>query len=191
MLPKVQPHFSISLENFWSRTRCATFLHWKEQSFRLLTLRTYWSDRNWLRSSGELSSLVACVDWGVRRSFLTLLFLANVSVQTSYVAVEPKRRKSQASNQASSVSPLAQEPAYGASEEASSHFHTTPRGSRPSTAPSRELRRARIVITVKRTESYRKWLEENPLQAMIAGDAGDEDDEEVDESATRGEVQRR
>jgi hypothetical protein len=47
------------------------------------------------------------------------------------------------------------------------------------------------VITVKRTESYRRWLEENPLQAMIAGDAGDEDDEEVDESAARDEVQRR
>jgi hypothetical protein len=46
------------------------------------------------------------------------------------------------------------------------------------------------VITVKRTESYRRWLEENPLQAMIAGDAGDEDDE-VDESAARDEVQRR
>jgi hypothetical protein len=49
---------------------------------------------------------------------------------------------------------------------------------------------------VKRTESYRKWLEENPLQEMIAGDAGDEEDEEVDtepldESAARDDVQRR
>jgi hypothetical protein len=43
------------------------------------------------------------------------------------------------------------------------------------------------VITVKRTESYRRWLEENPLQAMIAGD----EDDEVDESAARDEVQRR
>lgn len=38
----------------------------------------------------------------------------------------------------------------------------------------RELRRARIVITVKRTEGYKQWLEENPLQAIIAGD-GDDD----------------
>jgi hypothetical protein len=58
------------------------------------------------------------------------------------------------------------------------------------------MRRARIVITVKRTDSYRKWLEENPLQAIIAGDAGDEDDEEVgteplEESAARDDVQRR
>lgn len=33
----------------------------------------------------------------------------------------------------------------------------------------RELRRARIVITVRRTESYKQWLQENPLQAIIAG----------------------
>jgi len=41
----------------------------------------------------------------------------------------------------------------------------------------RELRRARIVITVKRTSEYKKWLEENPLQAIIAAD--------VDEEVTR------
>lgn len=34
---------------------------------------------------------------------------------------------------------------------------------------SRELRRARIVITVQRTEGYKQWLEENPLQAILAG----------------------
>ena len=38
----------------------------------------------------------------------------------------------------------------------------------------RELRRARIVITVRRTEGYKQWLKENPLQAVIAGD-GDDD----------------
>ena len=31
------------------------------------------------------------------------------------------------------------------------------------------LRRARIVITVKRTADYKKWLEENPLQDNHAG----------------------
>eukprot|EP00531_Pseudo-nitzschia_arenysensis_P018701 CAMPEP_0116143558 /NCGR_PEP_ID=MMETSP0329-20121206/15516_1 /TAXON_ID=697910 /ORGANISM="Pseudo-nitzschia arenysensis, Strain B593" /LENGTH=332 /DNA_ID=CAMNT_0003638889 /DNA_START=447 /DNA_END=1445 /DNA_ORIENTATION=+ len=38
---------------------------------------------------------------------------------------------------------------------------------------SRELRRARILVTVKRTESYKRWLEENPSQrqAIIAGNA--------------------
>jgi hypothetical protein len=38
----------------------------------------------------------------------------------------------------------------------------------------RELRRARIVVTVRRTESYKRWLEENPLQAIIASEV-DED----------------
>jgi hypothetical protein len=79
-------------------------------------------------------------------------------------------------------------------EEQVTQFLST-RGSRPSGAPGREMRRARIVITVKRTDSYRKWLEENPLQAMIAGEAGDEDDEvgtePLEESATRDDVQRR
>jgi len=38
---------------------------------------------------------------------------------------------------------------------------------------SRELRRARILVTVKRTDSYKRWLEENPTQrqAIIAGTA--------------------
>ena len=36
---------------------------------------------------------------------------------------------------------------------------------------ARELRRARIVITLRRTESYTRWLEENPLQAMIPSDS--------------------
>lgn len=38
----------------------------------------------------------------------------------------------------------------------------------------RELKRARIVITVRRTPAYKQWLDENPLQAVIAGD-GDDD----------------
>ena len=39
------------------------------------------------------------------------------------------------------------------------------------------MRRARIVVTVRRTESYKRWLEENPLQAIIASEA-DEDAED-------------
>ena len=34
------------------------------------------------------------------------------------------------------------------------------------------------MITVQRTESYKQWLKENPLHAMIAGDA---DDNEIDD----------
>lgn len=43
-----------------------------------------------------------------------------------------------------------------------------------SRSSGRELRRARIVITVQRTESYTRWLQENPLQAIIASE-GDAD----------------
>jgi hypothetical protein len=46
-----------------------------------------------------------------------------------------------------------------------------------SPAPAeRQLRRARIVITVQRTENYKRWLAENPLHAL---GAADDDDEQV------------
>jgi hypothetical protein len=43
----------------------------------------------------------------------------------------------------------------------------------------RELRRARIIITVKRTESYKQWLDANPLHAAIASDADEDDDDQT------------
>jgi len=51
----------------------------------------------------------------------------------------------------------------------------------------KELRRARIVITVKRTESYKRWLEENPLQAIIAG-TGDDEDEGAEDSPAHEDI---
>lgn len=51
---------------------------------------------------------------------------------------------------------------------------TTRQGGSRSSSGGRELRRARIVVTVRRTESYKRWLEENPLQAIIASEV-DED----------------
>jgi hypothetical protein len=47
-------------------------------------------------------------------------------------------------------------------------------GTRRPSSGARELRRARIVVTVRRTESYKRWLEENPLHAIIASET-DED----------------
>lgn len=49
----------------------------------------------------------------------------------------------------------------------------TTRHSASSGGGGRELRRARILVTVKRTESYKLWLEENPIQrqAIIADTA--------------------
>lgn len=104
------------------------------------------------------------------------LLLSLARIQTSYVTVEPKRRKQApalpgspgtAEREGSSgfLGPLSESPPDSQTRRASS---------------GRELRRARIVITVRRTSSYKKWLEENPLQAIIAGDV--EDDSGVDHS---------
>ena len=108
---------------------------------------------------------------------LSFLHLSSTRIQTSYVTVEPKRRKQQGQSDplapaaAGASIPLETTPQHAAAQGSAS----SPRGPPPS--GGRELRRARIVITVKRTESYERWLEENPLQAMIA--AAD-DDEAVD-----------
>ena len=122
------------------------------------------------------------------REFLLVLFCSVISatshashlccpydrVQTSYVTVEPKRRKPAPSTAQSPLATSASPgipPTYVSSTSHPSQAHSTQprRGS-----SGRELRRARIVITVRRTESYKRWLEENPLQAIIAGDADDE-----------------
>lgn len=120
------------------------------------------------------------------------------SVHTSYVTVEPKKKRaasmpeepepgSQTSSAASAEAPPATE---GASPQVAPMSPSTQGGSQnppQETAPSsershggrsaggRELRRARIVITVRRSESYKQWLEENPLQAIIASDTDEAD----------------
>lgn len=146
-----------------------------------------------------------------------------VRVQTSYVAVEPKRKKNIAGEiagstsegqeamdlgEASTATTTATRAAHvgltstGATEIIStpagpvspSHFPTVPsmeqqavatipvepqgefsrsRKSHQGRVKGSPLRRARIIITVKRTEEYKQWLEENPLQVAIAGDTED------------------
>jgi hypothetical protein len=98
-------------------------------------------------------------------------------VQTSYVTVEPKRRKHVPSPQLHPATPPHGPPPLGGGLQGEASLPTTPpaRG-RQGGSSGRELRRARIVITVKQTESYKKWLEENPLQAIIAGDGDDDED---------------
>lgn len=39
--------------------------------------------------------------------------------------------------------------------------------------PAGTLRRARIVITVKRTEAYKKWLQDNPIPDTHTGQDDD------------------
>jgi hypothetical protein len=124
--------------------------------------------------------------------------LSLFSVQTSYVNVEPKRRR-QGPPQ-SGMTPIETGIAVAASVQ-QQHYHTQQHqqqyvvsgdvssaagvdhpsegGGRPTTS-GRELRRARIVITVKRTASYKQWLDDNPLQTVIAED---DDIEDVDDDA--------
>jgi hypothetical protein len=106
-----------------------------------------------------------------QHNFLSLSSIQNFSfrIQTSYVAVEPKRKRQQEFASSATASPT---PAAAAAPSKGRHHQH--QSSSAASSAVRELRRARIVITVKRTESYKRWLEENPLQAVIAGD-GDDD----------------
>lgn len=119
-------------------------------------------------------------------------------MHTSYVTVEPKRRKqaSQLSDQdgrgvQKSTHPVTstRDPSTVSAEEQIPAKESKAAVSQPQQEPitqqggassrqsggrgtsGRELRRARIVITVRRTPNYQRWLEENPLQAMTSGDA--------------------
>lgn len=79
--------------------------------------------------------------------------------------MEPKRKKQQATPS---------EQGGGEAPSSVASLPPSPEEQERRTTTTRELRRARIVITVRRTQSYKEWLEENPLQAVIAGDAGDD-----------------
>lgn len=165
-----------------------------------MTRHIFWNGRNLPRSSGEKNILLLFTA-SVRCNFLDSVFVRLSShiflilprVQTSYVAVEP-RRKTVPSPQLQPNSPPGEaslSPLSPSNPNVASSRHTaqsppithpvstedsqsaTTRGR--NTPGGRELRRARIVITVKRTERYKQWLEENPLQAIIAGDDGDDD----------------
>lgn len=68
----------------------------------------------------------------------------------------------------------AEEAPSSASSVAASAGTASPQPSRRGSSGGRELRRARIVVTVRRTEAYKRWLEENPLQAIISNEADEE-----------------
>lgn len=128
-----------------------------------------------------------------------------VRVQTSYVAVEPKRKKQQdvevvssttdqqgrntigtpeatpaheglmaSTGEANVLQPLHVPTAAGGQGKASIPADVQGEFSRSRKPQGRAkgspLRRARIIITVKRTPEYKQWLEENPLQAAITVD---------------------
>lgn len=101
-----------------------------------------------------------------------------VRIRTSYVSVEPKRKKQPSPSGVSSVSEkvssaLTEPPSIEALhqegltiEESGRHRKSITSGR----AKGVPLRRARMVITVRRTKDYEAWLEETPYEAIIAGD---------------------
>lgn len=106
-------------------------------------------------------AIVAAVDAAhlLERSKLATI----VRVNTSYVTVEPKRKKQQQPEHPKMpVAESSQLPCQASYSEDQDRRSST-----------RELRRARIVITVKRTESYKMWLEDNPHRVAIAEGVGD------------------
>eukprot|EP00594_Rhizosolenia_setigera_P008753 CAMPEP_0178969742 /NCGR_PEP_ID=MMETSP0789-20121207/19057_1 /TAXON_ID=3005 /ORGANISM="Rhizosolenia setigera, Strain CCMP 1694" /LENGTH=205 /DNA_ID=CAMNT_0020655973 /DNA_START=192 /DNA_END=809 /DNA_ORIENTATION=+ len=94
-----------------------------------------------------------------------------VRIRTSYVAVGPKRKRNPATNtpdiERENMPPeIPETHDTDTTERHSSAAHAV---SSPPGTPShihkgsKELRRSRIIITVKRTPDYVKWLENNPI----------------------------
>lgn len=107
-----------------------------------------------------------------------------VRVQTSYVAVEPKRKSQQqttnvdapaniAPSTSSKSVPISQQKLSGRLLGAKKS-HGRPKGT--------PLRRARIIITVQRTEAYTLWLTENPHHLSGEGD------EDIDVAGTQADA---
>jgi hypothetical protein len=91
---------------------------------------------------------------------------SNVEIAEAAVGVSPQHHQFALGNVASSdISALVEQPSVEGRH----------------TSAGRELRRARIVITVKRTESYKQWLDENPLQSVLAED-DDVDDVDAEDA---------
>lgn len=120
-----------------------------------------------------------------------------IRIQTSYVAVGPKRKKNTAvsgtvdlkagpssvshptpvtaskQGAVSAATILPSKPVSTTMAMSSEISQSQGRsfGKSKDSAPSgKELRRARMIITVRRTDDYKKWLDENPLQDLITGD---------------------
>mmetsp|Transcript_13700 Transcript_13700/g.20041 ORF Transcript_13700/g.20041 Transcript_13700/m.20041 type:complete len:112 (+) Transcript_13700:613-948(+) len=95
------------------------------------------------------------------------------SVQTSYVTVEPRKKSSQhpsshddaasqhtklaasESGAASAPTPITRHKQMSQQHRGDKKPHHGKKGN--------PLRRSRIIITVRRTEDYKKWLEENDV----------------------------
>lgn len=135
-----------------------------------------------LLERSKLATIVRCVDvFCARRDSFSrtcLYFVPNPfscsfdRVQTSYVTVEPKRKKLTPGTPP--LQPILSRDGVATSVQSGDSPSVSSQQGTARPAGGRELRRARIVITVQRTESYKQWLEDNPLQRVITED-GDED----------------
>lgn len=105
-------------------------------------------------------------------------------LQTSYVAVEPKKKKDRAASTSDQPTshgslPTPAESAAPTAAAASRIDRSQAVTIDPPSVPEQQnlsegtLRRSRIVITVKRTEAYVQWLKENPIQDVHSGDDDD------------------
>jgi len=115
-------------------------------------------------------AIVSAVDAAQRleRSKLATI----VRIQTSYVVVEPRRRKASFTHQTgipSACEPASKHGIISLSDQlkVSSTPSTTARSKK---GKGSELRRARIIITVERTPEYDQWLLENPTQEISTVD---------------------
>lgn len=106
-----------------------------------------------------------------------------VRIQTSYVAVEPKRKSQQQTTNVDVSTNVASAPTTSSKGVTNSQQQTSGRllGAKKAQGRSKgtPLRRARIIITVQRTEAYTLWLTENPHH--LAGDG----DEDIDVASTQ------
>jgi len=131
-------------------------------------------------------------------------------IQTSYVAVEPKRKKAPSAQLTSTATEssvhvpqeslksvpttssetpiLSTKAAVHARHAQGSHVSSAPipskfvaspspagRGKKSKGGASSEVRRARIMITVRRTPEYKQWLLDNPIPDTSTGDEEDPD----------------
>ena len=134
---------------------------------------------------------------------LPVLYIS-LRVQTSYVTVEPKRKKlvtppsvearpGSEQPQQQPVSNVAHAPAsavsYPPAQQQAREGRPPSRQRREGKRGERVLKRARIVITVRRTPAYKQWLDENPLQAVIAGDGDDENPPSLEGGPTDTQVE--
>ena len=119
---------------------------------------------------------------------LNIVFIILHRLQTSYVAVEPKKKKDRAASTgdqptshgslptpAESAAPTAAAAASASSRNDRSQplAMDSPSVTEQQNLPEGTLRRSRIVITVKRTDAYVQWLKENPIQDIHSGDDDD------------------